>query len=129
SSKVMRDATRASRCQARRRPRFVEGFDRTRLLRASALRCDHSKEDGRNYLTLELKTLVLGVTRFEKRTQVVGQWEYPAFAVLCCLWIQPDLATLDVDLAPFERQHFGRNAPSGDVRELDDGLQRLWQVR
>ena len=68
------------------------------------------------------------VARFEKRPQLVRHEEDAPVAILRCLWIEPDFSCFEIDLAPLKREHLRGNSPTRDVRELDNGLQSLWQV-
>src|SRR6185436_9396117 len=104
SPEVVRNSARATCSAARSGPSLGESSDGTRLLRTSALRCDHPEEDARYDLPFLLEALVLGVTRFEESAKIVSHREHPALAVLRGLGIQPDLAGLEVDLTPFERE-------------------------
>jgi hypothetical protein len=104
----VRDSTWATGRAARSGPCLVERADSNAApFGPPRFSCDHAEEDRWDDLTLELEALVLGVTRFKERAQLIGHWEHPAFAVLRCRRVQPYLASLEVDLAPFERQ-FGR---------------------
>ena len=47
--------------------------------------------------------------------------EDAALVVLGRAGVEPNLAGLEVDLPPFEREDFGDEPPSGDVRERDTG--------
>ena len=69
-----------------------------------------------------LEPLMLGVTATlsrVRRSSVIGNTR-PS-SVLRRLRIERHLAGVKVDLSPLERQHFGRNAPAGDVCEFNHG--------
>ena len=67
---------------------------------------------------------VLGVLLLEETAQVVGEREHARLVVLRRVGVEADFVADEIDLPPFERQHFGVDPPAGDIRELDHRLQR-----
>jgi hypothetical protein len=129
SSQVVRNPTRTAGREARRFPRLVERADRLRLLRAAARLGHQPKEHPRLDLSGLLQPDVLRVLRLQEPAQIIGQGKDAAFAVLRGARVEPDLTRVEIDLSPFEREHFGGDAPPGDVREGDDRLDLGGQVR
>jgi hypothetical protein len=41
------------------------------------------------------------VLSLEETAEIVGHREDPAFAVLCCAWVESNLTGYEIDLAPF----------------------------
>ena len=76
-----------------------------------------------------LQPLVLGVLRLQQRPQIVRHREHAAFAVLRRVRVEPDLAGVEVDLPPFERQHLGLEMRQPVMYgELDHRAERRRQV-
>ena len=101
----------AASYRARGGPCLIERANPTSFLRPSASSGNHSEEDPRHKFSSELEALVFGVAEPEERPQIIGHWEHPAFSVLRRFRIQPHLASVEIDLSPFKREHFRLNAP------------------
>ena len=73
--------------------------------------------------------LVLGVAVFQKRAECGRKRERSPFLVLRRAGFKPHFASVEVDLSPFERQHFAVDAPAGDVAECHHVMEIVRQMR
>src|SRR5262245_65826485 len=60
---------------------------------------------------------------FEDVAQLGRERKHPAVPVLRLARLKAEPARVEVDMVPLARQEFGPDAPSGDVRDPEDGLQ------
>jgi len=102
---------------------FGERLNGSGLLGPVAALGNHSDEHSRGDEARGLQASVFLLLRFKKTTEIVRHREHAAFSVLGRLGVEPHFAPFEVHLTPFERQHFRRNAPAGDVGELDHRTQ------
>jgi len=120
---VMRNAPLKARLRTRCPERFDEGRD-SLALHLPVRAVEHPGTDH----AFGFQSVVFDLLSFEETLKDVGEREGPAFVVLRRVRVQADDATFEVDMAPPELQHLARDAPAGDVGELNRRPNRRWQM-
>lgn len=105
-AQVMRNPARTACELARRLERLDERRDVLGPERATAAERDHPAEHARFDLAALFQRFVLPLLGLQQRSQPDSERERPALAVLRRARFEPDLASFEVDLMPFERQDF-----------------------
>src|SRR5262245_35344027 len=92
----------------------------TKIPDAFSVPMEHVPADG----ALLRQSLMLPPLFINQLAEGIGEGKHPPGLILCRAGLETSLTRLPIDVPPLERQDFALHAPTGDVRERDDGLQR-----